>query len=140
MNRELTDYIVIHCAATKSDQDINAATIDAWHRDLGWKGIGYHCVVKRDGTVEDGRDLKMVGAHVKGFNSVSVGVCLAGGIDDRGEPIYNFTKEQMTSLAVLVSGLRREYPQARIVGHRDLDSGKACPCFDVGLWARENLF
>lgn len=140
MKREKTDLIVVHCSATPASMTVNVAVIDGWHKARGWQGIGYHKVILRDGVVEQGRATGDQGAHVKGYNATSVGVCLVGGIDERSEGIYNFTKAQMASLRVVVSGLRRDYPGARIVGHRDLDPGKACPCFDVAAWAEEELF
>jgi len=142
--RARTDYIVIHCSATKPTQDVDAAAIDEWHRARGWAGIGYHLVIKRDGTVEPGRPLDSAGAHVRGYNSRSIGVCMVGGIDPDGSSADNFTDWQWVSADAVVDFLRRMYPDAVIVGHRDLspdanadgiidqnDWLKDCPCFDV---------
>lgn len=137
MAREETDYIIIHCAATKPDMDIDAKEIDKWHRQRGWRKIGYHYVIKRDGTLETGRELDEVGAHCKGYNHNSVGVCLVGGIDNDGKPDTNFTDKQWESLAQLMWELKIPYPDAEIVGHNEFSS-KACPTFNVREWWTAN--
>lgn len=132
--RTSTEYIVVHCAATKATMDIGVREIRQWHVQKGWLDIGYHFVIRRNGTVENGRPHDVVGSHVKDFNSRSLGICLAGGIDAKGNPENNFTPEQFNSLKLLLLAQKRTYPGAKIVGHRDLNSGKACPSFDVGPW------
>lgn len=134
--RAQTDFIVVHCAATKASMDIGVREIRQWHVQKGWLDIGYHFVIRRNGTVEDGRPHNVVGAHVEGFNSRSLGICLAGGIDDKGKPQENFTTEQYNSLKLLLLAQTRQYPQATIVGHNDLFKGKACPSFKVSDWLR----
>jgi len=134
--RPATDYIVIHCAATKASMDIGVREINQWHVQQGWLGIGYHFVIRRDGTVENGRPHDVIGSHVKNYNSRALGICLAGGIDDNGKPQNNFTPEQFASLKLLLVAYKRQYPQAKIVGHHDLDSGKACPSFKVSDWLK----
>lgn len=121
-----------------SDADLPEAV--RGKKGRGWLDIGYHSVILPDGTVEPGRPTDAVGAHVRGFNRTSLGVCLIGGVDEKGEPIFNFTKAAMASLATVLSGWHRQYPSALFQGHRDLDPAKACPCFDVPLWASEHLF
>lgn len=126
--------IVVHCSATRASQDIGAADIDRWHREgNGWSQIGYHYVVRRDGTVEPGRDIEKSGAHVRGHNSNSIGVCLVGGVaeDDVSVAEDNFTGKQWEALTGLLRNLLASYPKAVIVGHNELDSGKECPSFDV---------
>lgn len=132
--RTSTEYIVVHCAATKATMDIGVREIRQWHVQKGWLDIGYHFVIRRNGTVENGRPHDVVGSHVKDYNSRSLGICLAGGIDAKGNPENNFTPEQFNSLKLLLLAQKRTYPGAKIVGHRDLNSGKACPSFDVGPW------
>lgn len=129
-----TDYLVVHCAATKASMDIGVREIRQWHVQKGCLDIGYHFVIRRNGTVEDGRPHGVIGAHVEGFNSRSLGICLAGGIDDKGKPQNNFTPEQFNSLRMLLTAQKRTYPQAKIVGHHDLFAGKACPSFKVSEW------
>ncbi|QXV72567.1 N-acetylmuramoyl-L-alanine amidase [Pseudomonas phage QAC] len=132
--RPATDYIVVHCAATKASMDIGVREIRQWHVQQGWLDIGYHFVIRRNGTVENGRPHDVIGSHVKNYNSRALGICLAGGIDDSGKPQNNFTPEQFNSLMLLLKAQKRAYPQAQIVGHHDLDAGKACPSFKVSDW------
>jgi N-acetylmuramoyl-L-alanine amidase len=134
--RARTDFIAIHCSAT-GNQNYGAADIDKWHRKQGWACIGYHYVIRRDGTVEEGRDVEVVGAHVSGFNDVSVGICMVGGVDadDPSKAKNNFTEEQFASLKQLLIDLKVQYPKAKIQGHRDFPNvKKACPSFDVKEW------
>jgi N-acetyl-anhydromuramyl-L-alanine amidase AmpD len=112
--------------------DIGAKEISEWHRQRGFNEIGYHFVIRRDGSRETGRNINAIGAHVVGYNHKSVGVCLVGGVSrDHKTPENNFTKEQWATLLITLQELHEEFPRAVIVGHRDLDAGKACPSFDV---------
>lgn len=131
------DTIAIHCSATKRSQKFGVADIRRWHKKKGWSDVGYHYVIKRDGTVEDGRPNQKAGAHVKGHNRNSLGICLIGGLDKKKQPEYNFTSAQMKSLWTLVKALQDLYKvsSARVLGHRDFPKvKKACPCFDVQPW------
>lgn len=132
--RPVTDYIVVHCAATKATMDIGVREIRQWHVQQGWLDVGYHFVIRRNGTVEDGRPHDVIGSHVKNYNSRALGICLVGGIDAKGNPENNFTPEQFNSLKLLMLAQKRTYTTAKIVGHTDLDSGKACPSFKVSDW------
>lgn len=134
-------HIVIHCADTPADMDIGASDIDRWHRERGWSAIGYHYVIRRNGITETGRDLdadgdidEEIGAHVLGHNKDSLGICLVGGKGADGLADCNFTACQWAALERIVSDLTARYPDARVVGHRDLDPGKPCPGFDVPAW------
>ena len=126
--------LVIHCSAVKPDQTSSAAQIDTWHRkDRHYKfGIGYHYVIRRDGTIEPGRPEWMVGAHCLNHNAHSIGICYEGGLDIRGQPADTRTAEQKTSMRQLLEALRKRYPRALIVGHRDLSHDRDCPCFQCG--------
>jgi N-acetylmuramoyl-L-alanine amidase len=126
--------LVVHCSATPPTMDIGKREIDTWHRQRGWLKIGYHYVIKRDGTLEEGRDRDVIGAHAKGHNSKSLGICLVGGVNDENEPENNFTKEQFSCLTELLLSLSVIYPDTQIVGHNTLDQGKACPSFNVEEW------
>lgn len=127
--------LIIHCAATPPSVDIGADVIRIWHtRDNGWKDIGYHLVIKRDGTIEQGRPLEQAGAHVAGHNADSIGVCLVGGVNARMQPENNFTPEQWASLKRIVKDAQSTYNGIMVLGHRDLDAKKACPSFDVREW------
>jgi len=133
-------YIAVHCSATKASQDIDWRVIDGWHRMKGWLRIGYHYVIKRDGTVQPtSRKLDQAGAHVEGYNNQSLGICLVGGLDEDMKPENNFTEDQMQSLALLLLELRASgYGAAVIQGHRDFPSVKKdCPCFDVKPWVKQ---
>ena len=122
--------IVVHCSATPEGRDFHASDIDCWHRARGWKMIGYHYVVNLDGSVETGRPEQMVGAHCKGHNEHSLGVCYIGGLDAQGRPADTRTPEQKTALRRLLERLHAAYPKALIVGHRTM-APTACPCFDA---------
>ncbi len=133
--RKSTDFIVIHCAATPADMDVGAREIDRWHRARGFRQIGYHYVIRRGGGVEPGRPLAERGAHARGVNDRSVGVCLVGGVARNGAPQANFAPQQYDALWRLLGDLAELYPEAEVLGHSDLpDVRKACPCFDVAAW------
>lgn len=137
--RKSTDFIAIHCSATTEKMNIGAADIDKWHRAKGWACIGYHYVIKRDGTVETGRDDSVVGAHVQGFNEKSLGICMVGGVsaDDVSKAVNNFTPTQFSSLKKLLVEMKKKYPKAKVQGHRDFPGvAKACPSFSVGDWLK----
>jgi N-acetylmuramoyl-L-alanine amidase len=128
-------HIVIHCAATPPSSDIGVKEIDAWHRKRGWSGIGYHYVIRRNGEIEKGRPDDKVGAHVKGFNSTTLGICLVGGLNSARKATAEYTGEQWQTLELLVRHLKTQHPTAEVLGHRDFPNvNKACPCFDVADW------
>jgi len=121
--------VVIHCSAVKPDQLSSVAQIDSWHRERGFKfGVGYHYVIRRDGSIEAGRPEWMVGAHCVNHNKYSIGVCYEGGLDARGQPADTRTAAQKATLRRLLTDLHRRYPRAVIVGHHDLNPQKECPC------------
>ena len=133
------DFIVIHCSATRATADIGAADIDKWHRQQGWLSIGYHYVIRRDGTVEKGRPADAVGSHAKGVNARSLGICMAGGVDTKGKAEDNFTPEQKDAVLALVKQLKAKHPAAKVIGHRDVPgTRKDCPSWDVMAWAAEH--
>ena len=120
--------IVIHCSDTPPDRDVTADDIRQWHLDRGWTDIGYHYVVRLDGAVEVGRPLSLQGAHVQGHNADSIGICIVGG----GGGVCTLNAAQIHSTRRLIAALQQVFcDQLEVVGHRDLDSGKACPCFDA---------
>jgi len=119
--------------------DVGAYEIDRWHRQKGYFRIGYHFVIRRDGTIEKGRALDEIGAHVQGYNNKSIGICMVGGTDPQGRPENNFTPEQFDKLKFLLQALTADYPKAIVQGHRDFPGVKKdCPCFDVKKWWEEN--
>ena len=123
--------LIVHCSAVRPGQRSSALDIDRWHRARGWKSIGYHFVVRRDGTVEEGRSIEEVGAHCRWHNRHSIGICYEGGLDEAGNPADTRTPEQKQALRQLLEQLHGQFPKALIVGHHDLDPMKACPCFDA---------
>ena len=123
--------IVIHCSAVRPDQMSSAAQIDSWHCQRGFHlGIGYHYVIRRDGTIEPGRPEWLIGAHCVNHNAHSIGVCYEGGLDIRGQPADTRTAEQKAAMRQLLEDLHRRYPRAVVVGHHDLNPLKACPCIE----------
>ena len=124
--------IIIHCAATPEGKDFTVADIDRWHKKRGWKGIGYHYVVYRDGSVHEGRPIAQIGAHTVGHNAESIGICYIGGLDAAGKPKDTRTPQQKKALVKLVEELRQKYniSKQHIYGHSEF-AAKACPCFNV---------
>jgi N-acetylmuramoyl-L-alanine amidase len=127
---------IIHCSDTFPDMvDVGADEIRRWHVDgNGWSDIGYHYVIKRDGTIEKGRDVTVPGAHVAGHNKDSIGICMVGGKARSGRHASNFTRRQWRALDQLVAELFIQFPGATVSGHNDYDSGKKCPQFDAKAW------
>jgi len=132
-------YIVVHSSNTKPRQKVNKAFIERIHRLKGRLWVGYHFILDRKGNIETGRSLDQPGAHAPGFDSQSIGICLAGGMDQDGAPSDNFTKEQKDSLLTLLTYLHTQFPQAIVVGHRDLPNANTlCPHFDVQQFLKES--
>lgn len=131
--RKATDFIVVHCSATPEGKPFTAKDIDAWHRQRGWAGIGYHYVIHLDGSIEAGRPEDAVGAHVEGFNRNSLGVVYIGGLAEDGKfPKDTRTAEQKAALLALLRHLKAKHPNAAVQGHRDFPHvAKACPSFDA---------
>ena len=126
------DYIVIHCAATMPSMDVPIERVKKWHLQRGWSDIGYHYYITRDGEIHQGRRLSTIGAHVRGYNKNSIGICYEGGIDESGEPEDNRTIAQKKSLLKVVEILKFVFSDATVQGHRDFPNvNKACPSFDA---------
>ena len=137
-NMSHKNKIIIHCSATKPSMDIGVKEIRDWHvNDNGWSDIGYNAVIRRDGTFEPGRCVDgdwtiSNGAHAKGFNTDSIGICLIGGMAEDGSNSANFTADQYFTLYDTVETLARTYGIKEILGHCDLPGvTKTCPNFDV---------
>lgn len=123
------NQIIIHCSATPEGRDDSAADINRWNKDHG--GIGYHYVIRLDGTVEQGRPVGQIGAHCKGHNATSIGICYIGGLAaDCKTPKDTRTPAQINALRRLCQSLLQQYPDATVHGHYEF-ANKACPCFDV---------
>ena len=124
--------IIVHCSATPEGQNVTPADIRRWHTvGNGWSDIGYHFVVRLDGTVEPGRPLAQTGAHCRGHNARSVGICYVGGLAADGRtPKDTRTPAQRAALLTLLKELKQQFPGAAIHGHRDF-AAKGCPSFDA---------
>lgn len=128
--RKITE-IIVHCSATRAGQEVSKKVIERWHRVRGFACIGYHWLVHLDGRVEAGRPEWRIGAHCRGHNARSVGVCYIGGVlADGRTPADTRTPAQKEGLRRLVAELQQRYPGATVHGHREF-AAKACPCFDV---------
>lgn len=129
--------IILHMSYTPPSMDIGADEIRDWHvRQNGWRDIGYHYVIRRDGRVETGRALDVAGAHVSGENHDSIGICLVGGKHrSRDTHDCNFTSAQWRALDRLCRDLLLRFPGAQISGHRDW-AARACPGFDAVEWGK----
>ena len=131
-SKRTINEVIIHCSATPEGKEYTVADITRWHKQRGWKTIGYHYVVYLDGSIHEGRDVDVIGAHCKGHNSYSIGVCYIGGCDNSGKKAKDTrTPEQKEGLLQLLKELKALYPKAKVVSHRDYEKGKACPSFDA---------
>ena len=123
--------LIIHCSATPEGKDYTVQDIDRWHKARGWKGIGYHYVIYRDGSIHKGRPEEQVGAHCLNHNKHSIGICYIGGTTaDNKKAKDTRTPEQKAALRALLVELKQSYPRALIMGH-NVFANKACPCFDA---------
>lgn len=123
-------FIVVHCSATRSDRDYPVEQLLRDHKARGFRTVGYHFYIRRSGTVTQHRRLLEVGAHARGYNRCSIGVCYEGGLSPDGRPADTRTPEQKAQLIELLLKLHRLFPDALVVGHCDLPGvKKACPCF-----------
>jgi N-acetylmuramoyl-L-alanine amidase len=136
--RTKTDIIVIHCTQTPSDMDVDVEKVIKWHKNRGFDTIGYHYLIKRDGTLQVGRDEDVVGAHAVQVNGTSIGVALVGGgtVDMGWE--NNFESIQFETLKSILLKLKDKYNIEKIIGHYQVDDKKKCPSFDVPKWLEEN--
>ncbi len=144
--RPFTDAIVIHHTGNPQDDDCSAEEIHESHKSMGWSGIGYHYVIRKDGTIEQGRPEWATGSHAYGHNSLTLGVHVCGNFC-----IAKPTNEQIESLAYLIGYLCEKYDlpcdDRHVVGHCDL-MPTACPgdnLYDMlqtirgkGVWYQQN--
>lgn len=127
--RKITE-IIVHCSATKPNVDVGVKDIRKWHiQDNHWADIGYHYVVRLDGTIERGRPDYRQGAHCYGHNRHSIGVCYVGGLNGSGVETDTRTEAQKKALRQLLKELSFKY-KASIHGHNEYSS-KKCPCFNA---------
>ena len=120
-SRSKTDYIVLHHAEAVK---CTAQDIHSWHRANGWTGIGYHFFVRKDGTIYRGRPINVVGAHVQGMNSCSIGICAEGDYHTKEKTMPQAQKKSIIELCQYLK--KNYYPNAKIVGHREIGDSN-CP-------------
>lgn len=133
VNRTI-NMIVLHCSATRCDRDYTVQQLYHDHVEVNhWRYIGYHFYIRKDGRVEETRPLARMGAHAKGFNAHSIGICYEGGLDERGLPADTRTHGQTMAMKRLVVQMKQQFPTIKqVLGHRDLPGvQKTCPCFDA---------
>ena len=146
----IINLIVVHCTATQGNRTLSPEALDLMHRHRGFNGTGYHYYICKDGTVHLTRPIERVGAHAKGFNAHSIGICYEGSLDCRGRPADIRTPAQRATLRQLVGQLQEKFPGCRVCGHRGLSPDlnrngeiepeewiKSCPCFEVAKEFKE---
>ncbi len=103
------------------------------HKKRGFRTIGYHFYIRKDGTITQHRKLLEVGAHCRPYNRCSIGICYEGGLDEHGKPCDTRTEKQTERIIELLYKLHKLFPKAKIVGHHDLPgtTPKDCPCLDA---------
>lgn len=132
-SKESVRFLVLHCSATRCNQDYTVEQLMRDHKQRGFRTIGYHFYIRRDGTMTQHRRLLEVGAHARPYNRCSIGICYEGGLDEQGKPKNTLTLAQYERLQDLFDVLHKFFPMAKIVGHRDLPgtTPKDCPCLDA---------
>ena len=138
-NIDTIKRIIVHSSATRAEVDVGRDEINEWHKARGFVAIGYHFVIRRDGSIEKGRDITCVGAHAKGNNRDSIGICMVGGLSADGDAEDNFTDAQFQSLVTLIDWLQEFIVHASdnvVMGHRQV-AATLCPSFDVPDKLRE---
>ena len=128
----MINEIIIHCSATPEGRHVTVDDIRRWHKQRGWRDIGYHYAIYIDGSIHCGRPVAQPGAHCKRHNAHSIGICYIGGLDRNGRPKDTRTSAQKASLQSLITRLKLLFPSASIHGHNEF-ARKACPCFNVQI-------
>ena len=133
MSADSVKFLVLHCSATRCNQGYSVEQLRRDHKARGFRDIGYHFYVRRDGTMTQHRKLLEVGAHCRPYNRCSIGICYEGGLDEQGRPKNTLTLDQYHRIKDLLTILRRLFPKAKVAGHRDLPgtTPKECPCLDA---------
>ena len=132
--RRTINMIVMHCSGTRCNRNYTVQQLYHDHVEVNhWRFIGYHFYIRKDGRVEETRPLARMGAHAKGYNAHSIGICYEGGLDKQGHPADTRTPEQVMAMKRLVVQMKQQFPTIKqVLGHRDLPGvQKACPCFDA---------
>lgn len=133
MSAESIRFLVLHCSASRCNQDYSVELLRRDHKDRGFYDIGYHFYIRKDGKMTQHRMLLEVGAHARPYNRCSIGICYEGGLDEKGKPCDTRTPEQTERIVDVLTRLHKLFPKAKIVGHRDLPgtTPKECPCLDT---------
>lgn len=126
------DKIIIHCTDTPHMRDVHVDDVTRWHKERGFRTIGYHYLITLDGSVELGRPLTQIGAHCKGQNAHSIGICYVGGRDVHGNCSDTRTIAQVSAMHDLVALLRKQFGDIPVYGHYQF-ANKMCPCFNASL-------
>ena len=130
--------IILHCSATKEGKDFSLKDIERWHKERGFRKIGYHYVIDRDGTIEKGRKENEMGSHCFGHNNDSIGICYIGGLDTKGKPKDTRTTEQKKSLMELVVDIMSRYNLTiQDVHCHNEYANKECPCFTIDSFRQD---
>ena len=126
-------WLVVHCSATREDRDYTVEQMLRDHKARGFRTIGYHFYIRKNGEVTQHRHLLEVGAHCKPYNRCSIGICYEGGLDSKGNPKDTRTKEQREQLILLLMKLKKLFPNALVRGHSEMQGAtpKSCPCFNA---------
>ena len=124
--------IIVHCSATREGENFDVAEIRRWHVEgRGWSDIGYHFYIDLYGNIHKGRDIAKMGAHCKGHNRNSIGICYCGGVEADGKTPKDTRLDcQIEALLCVLRTLKAMYPNAVIHSHKDF-ANKACPSFDA---------
>ena len=138
------NLIVIHCSATREDKSFTEYDLDVCHRRRGFNGTGYHFYIRKNGDIKSTRPIERIGAHSRGFNKESIGICYEGGLDKNGKAKDTRTDAQKKAMRELVQDICHRHDIIDILGHRDTSPDKngngivekcewmkECPCFDV---------
>ena len=131
MSADSVRFLVLHCSASRCNQDYSVEQLRRDHKARGFYDIGYHFYIRKDGTMTQHRKLLEVGAHARPYNRCSIGICYEGGLSADCTPADTRTLMQKGSMLALLRELRLLFPKALIVGHHDLNPVKPCPCFDA---------
>ena len=140
MSADSIRFLVLHCSATRRNQDYSVEQLRRDHKARGFYDIGYHFYIRKDGTMTQHRKLLEVGAHARPYNRCSIGICYEGGLDEHGKACNTITPQQFERIQELLAVLKKLFPKAKILGHRDLPgtTPKECPGFDAGSWALQH--
>ena len=124
--------IIVHCSATREGENFDVAEIRRWHVEgRGWSDIGYHFYIDLYGEIHKGRDIAKIGAHCKGHNRNSIGICYCGGVEADGKTPKDTRLDcQKEALTAVLRTLKAMYPNAIVHSHNDF-ANKACPSFNA---------